>query len=389
MNKRFDYIFLISAVVIIIFGLLILASVSAVFSQEKVGSTTYYLLHQIYYGFFPAIIFAFIVYKIPLGFIKKYAGIFILVNLLLMILTFIPGMGISAGGASRWLNLKFFSFQPSETLKLVFIAYLAAWLASPARVFNKKSLAKKIKSNADEGRESATLSSALIPFLVIVSVIAALLIGQSDATTLGIAAISAFVMYFSASTPVLHMIIILLLGAGALFALVKIEPYRLQRILVFWNPSIDPMGIGYQLKQALIAVGSGGIFGLGLGMSVQKFGFIPHPMSDSIFAILAEETGFLGSLILVILFSVFAWGVFKIAKESQDKFSRYFSVGFGSWICLQAFINIGAMIGVFPLSGVPLPLISYGGSHLIAEIVGIGIMLNILRENKKSSIIKP
>ena len=227
------------------------------------------------------------------------------------------------------------------------------------------------------------MSSVLIPFLAILGVIAAFLIYQSDATTLGIIILSAFIMYFSANTFLLHPIIIFPIGVGVLYALIKTESYRLRRLLVFLNPNIDPMGIGYQLKQALIAVGSGGIFGLGLGMSGQKFGFIPHPMSDSIFAILAEETGFLGSFILIILFLAFTLGVFRIAKKSQDKFSRYFAVGFGSWICLQAFINIGAMIGIFPLAGIPLPFVSYGGSHLITELAGMGLLLNILKENRK------
>src|SRR3989338_658944 len=382
-NRKFDYIFLVSAAIIIFFGLLILASVSAAFSQEKVGEATYYLFHQIYYGFIPGISIAFIIYKIPLGFIKKNAGLFFLGNLFLMVLIFFPGLGISAGGASRWLDLKFFSFQPSEFLKLVFIIYLSAWLASPVRAFNKKPLAKKIKPDIDNNKRSAIMSSVLIPFLAILGVIAAFLIYQSDATTLGIIILSAFIMYFSANTFLLHPIIIFPIGVGVLYALIKTESYRLRRLLVFLNPNIDPLGIGYQLKQALIAVGSGGIFGLGLGMSGQKFGFIPHPMSDSIFAILAEETGFLGSFILIILFLAFTLGVFRIAKKSQDKFSRYFAVGFGSWICLQAFINIGAMIGIFPLAGIPLPFVSYGGSHLITELAGMGLLLNILKENRK------
>ncbi len=382
-NKKSDYIFLISAGIIIFFGLLVLASVSAAFSHEKVGDTAFYLLHQIYFGFLPGVILAFIAYKIPLGFIKKYAWFFISLNLLFMLLIFFPGIGISAGGASRWLNLKFFSFQPSETLKVTFIIYLSAWLANRIKDSEKKFLEKKIKLKTGENRESAKAYPVLMPFLAILAVVALFLICQSDATTLGMIAIPAFIMYFSANTSLWHPIIIFLSGLGILFALIKTESYRLQRILVFWNPNLDPMGIGYQLKQALIAVGSGGIFGLGLGMSGQKFGFIPHPMSDSIFAILAEETGFLGSLILMILFSAFIWSVFRVAKNSSDKFSRYFAIGFGSWICLQAFINIGAMIGVFPLAGVPLPFVSYGGSHIIAELTGMGILLNILKENRK------
>ena len=157
----------------------------------------------------------------------------------------------------------------------------------------------------------------------------------------------------------------------------KIAPYRAARLLVFLNPETDPMGMGYQLKQALIAVGSGGIFGLGLGMSVQKFGFLPQSMADSIFAIFSEETGFIGSLILIFLFLIFFWRGFKIAKKSMDQFSKLAALGISCWIILQALINIGSMIGIIPLTGVPLPFLSYGGSALVTELIGVGILLNI------------
>jgi len=140
------------------------------------------------------------------------------------------------------------------------------------------------------------------------------------------------------------------------------------------------MGNGYQMKQALITVGSGGIFGLGLGMSLQKFGFLPQSMSDTIFAIFAEETGFIGSLILIFLFLIFFWRGFKIGKSTQDKFFQLTALGISSWIALQGFINIGAMIGILPLTGVPLPFISYGGSHIIVELIGVGILLNISKQ---------
>jgi cell division protein FtsW len=147
--------------------------------------------------------------------------------------------------------------------------------------------------------------------------------------------------------------------------------------MVFLNPEIDPMGIGYQIKQAVIAVGSGGILGLGLGMSAQKFGFLPQSMSDSIFAIFAEEAGFLGASILIFLFLLFLWSGFKIGKSSQNKFSQLIIFGITSWIVFQGFVNIGSMIRILPLTGIPLPFISYGGSALISELIGIGILLNI------------
>ena len=159
--------------------------------------------------------------------------------------------------------------------------------------------------------------------------------------------------------------------------IIKIAPYRILRILVFLNPEIDPMGVGYQIKQALITIGSGKISGVGLGLSEQKFGFLPQSISDSIFAIFAEETGFLGSAILIILFLAFFWRGFKIASRQREKFPKFIAFGITFWITLQAFINIGAMIGLVPLTGIPLPFMSYGGSALISELIGLGILLNI------------
>jgi len=164
--------------------------------------------------------------------------------------------------------------------------------------------------------------------------------------------------------------------------LIGTTPFRMSRVLVFLGVKNDPMGTGYQIKQALIAIGSGGIFGLGVGMSKQ-INFLPQTMSDSIFAVYAEETGFIGALVLIFLFLFFLWRVFRIAKNSPDKFSQIFAVGVGSWICLQAFINIGSMIDIFPLTGIPLPFISYGGSHLITELIAVGILLNISKYTKK------
>jgi len=155
------------------------------------------------------------------------------------------------------------------------------------------------------------------------------------------------------------------------------EPYRIQRLLIFLHPETDPLGIGFHLRQSLIAIGSGGIFGKGLGMSTQKFGFLPEAMSDSVFAVLGEETGIIGCSILILLFLLFLFLGFKIAKSSTDKFSKLTAVGITVWIVSQAFINITSTLGLFPISGIPLPFFSYGGSHIISEMIAIGLLLNI------------
>lgn len=366
-----DYILFGVTVALLIVGIVIIASVSASLSQEKFGNPFYFFRHQILFGILPGLALGFLTYKIRLDLLKKWSLFLLLINLVLLAMVFLPKIGTTLGGATRWLAIGPITFQPSEFLKLTFIIYLASWLASrtPQQKFGVVQVGKKF-------------SYALIAFLIVIGIVSALLIFQPDISTLGIIVLAAGIMYFLSGTPIWHSILIILIGAGGILSLIKLAPYRMRRWTVFLNPETDPIGIGYQIKQALIAVGSGGLFGLGLGMSRQKFGFLPQSMSDSIFAIFSEETGFLGSVILIFLFLIFLWRGFKIAKSSKDKFSQLLGLGITSWIILQAFINIGSMIAVLPLTGIPLPFVSYGGSALAAELIGVGVLLNISKSTK-------
>jgi cell division protein FtsW len=204
---------------------------------------------------------------------------------------------------------------------------------------------------------------------------------QRDASTLGIITISLLVLYFSAKTPLWHTISIVIAGLSYLLFIVRFEPYRLDRWLIFLHPDTDPMGKGWQLRQALISLGSGGIFGKGLGWSSQKYQFLPQAMSDSIFAIIGEELGIIGCVAIIIIFLLFFWQGIKIARNSTDKFSKMVAVGIVVWITLQAFINIASTAGIFPLAGIPLPFFSYGGSHLVVELIGVGLLLNISKNS--------
>ncbi len=364
--KHPDYILIGMVIILIILGILILASVSAPLSQQKFGNTYYFLNHQLLFGLLPGLILAILVFKTRLDFLKKWSLILLLINLFLLSLVFLPKIGISARGAARWIALGPISFQPSEFLKLTSILYFAAWLTgrTPSKKFGG-------------GLTKKNFAQTFVVFLIVIGLVSLFLIFQPDISTLGIIALVATLMYFLAETPLWHSILFVLIGAGGLLTLIKLVPYRAARLLVFLKPEIDPMGIGYQIKQVLIAVGSGGISGLGLGMSQLRLGFLPQSISDSIFAILAEETGFIGCLILIFLFLIFLWRGFEVAKVSQNKFSQLTALGITSWITLQALINIGSMIGVLPLSGIPLPFISYGGSALVSELIGVGILLNI------------
>ncbi len=396
-----DYILIGVIVVLIILGIIILANVSAPLSLERFGNTYYFLNHQLLFGFLPGLILAFLAFRIRLDFLKKWVLPLLLINLILLAMVFLPGLGFEFRGAARWINLGPISFQPAEFLKLTFILYLAAWLApnhfEKTSKYKSESLKNRILDNRFISHQSGG-GQALLAFLIVIGIISLLLIFQPDISTLGIIILVAALMYFLAKTPLWQSFLIIFIGAVSLFSLIKLAPYRAARFLVFFDPAVDPMGIGYQVKQALIAVGSGGIFGLGLGMSQFKFGFLPQPMADSIFAVFAEETGFIGSCILIFLFLIFLWRGLRIGKLCQlkedkssfrpfaatreDKFSQLTAWGITAWICLQSFINIAAMIEVLPLTGIPLPFISYGGSALVAELVGVGILLNISRQGR-------
>lgn len=363
-RRQPDYILLGATAALLILGTLILAGVSAAFSQERFGSSYYFLNHQLLYGLLPGIILGFLAFRIRLDVLKKWSPVLLLINLALLGMVFLPKIGSAFGGATRWINIGPVSFQPSEFLKLTFILYLASWLAVRT---------EKIGS----GKRGANFGQTLIAFLIVIGLISLFLISQPDISTLLVILISAGLMYFLAGTVFWHSIFLISIGLGALLVLIKLAPYRMARILVFLNPETDPMGTGYQIKQALIAVGSGGLSGQGLGMSQLKFGFLPQSISDSIFAIFAEETGFIGAFFLIFLFLVFLWRGFKIGKLSQDKFSSLAALGITSWIIIQGFVNIGSMTGLLPLTGIPLPFIGYGGSALVAELIGVGILLNI------------
>lgn len=370
MKKRFNYYLLFLTIILNVIGILFLATFSAPASLKTFGNTNYYLVRQLWKVFL-AVILAVIAFKIPLHIFKRWAPVLLLINLLLLVIVFFPVIGSKFWGAQRWLSFAGITFQPSEFLKLTAILYLSAWLSNRLSESRKKdwlSLAKKGYYN---------LRQLFIPFLFFLAVISIILILQPNISTLGLIVLSLLIMYFAAGTPLWHSFLIIAAGIAGLSVLINIGNYRFERFLVFLHPEIDPLGIGFQVKQSLIAVGSGGIFGKGLGMSSQKFGFLPQAMSDSIFAVFAEETGFLGSFTLIILFLLFLSLGLKIARASNNKFSKLTALGITSWIVIQAVINICSTLGIVPLSGIPLPFFSYGGSHLVAELVGVGILLNI------------
>ncbi|MDA1038410.1 MAG: putative lipid II flippase FtsW [bacterium] len=360
-----DLHFLSLAGLIILIGLLMIASAGGPSGYSQFGDTYYFIKHQLLFGFLPGIAAIVFFSRLPYQWWRKWAWELLLVSIALLIAVFIPGIGSEFGTSQSWISIGgIFSIQPSEIVKLTFLFYLAAWL----------------ERRGTSGVQD--VSSGLVPFVTVLGIIMFLMILQPDIGTMTIIAVMSLAVYFVAGAPWAHLA---LLGSGGAFLfgiLVMIAPYRLARFTAFLNPDRDPLGIGYHINQALLAIGSGGLFGLGYGHSVQKFQYLPEVVSDSIFAVTAEELGFIFTLPLLILFVLLFRRGMKIAMGSKDAFGRYLVIGVMSWITFQAFINIGSMLGILPITGVPLPLISYGGTALAITMGAIGGVLNVSRYAK-------
>ncbi len=365
MRKKYDKIFLLTVLVLLVAGFFILLSASMGLLTREGASFSKTITKQSIFGLLPGtalfLIFSRMDYKIW----KKIALPVFLFCFFLTLLVFMPHIGFEHGGAKRWINLGSFTFQPSEFLKFSFIAYLASWIAS------RKNNIKFFKSG-------------LMPFLIMTAFVGVVLIAEPDIGTLGVIAITSALMFFIGGGKYTQVAAIFLLGAVLLCALALARPnaHVMTRINVFLHPSsADDQGAGYQIKQSLIAVGSGGIFGRGLGMSIQKFAYLPESIGDSIFAVFAEEFGFLGSVILIGLFLFFLFQGFKIVANSNDPFAKLLGSGIIMLIVIQSFINIASMIGMMPMTGVPLVFVSQGGTALMVALASCGILLNISKKS--------
>lgn len=356
-----DYLFLGLVFVIVIFGLIMLSSAGTVVSFQKWQDSYYYFKHQIFYGLIPGVILFFICFRINYLAWRKLAPFLLILSFILLLLVFIPGLEVFDSKAKSWINLRLFSFQPSEIIKLTYILYLANWIEKQGQV--------KIKD----------LNFGFLPFLAVLGLIMVLIALEPDFGTMSVIVLIALIIYFVAGARIRHLASFILAMSGLFLVLIKIAPYRLARFTTFLNPSFDPRGIGYHINQAFLAIGSGGWFGRGFGLSRQKFRYLPEPIGDSIFAIIAEELGFIVCLVfLLLLLALFLRG-YKIAKNCPDKFSKIVVVGIISWFMVQTFFNIGAMVGLLPLTGVPLIFVSYGGTSLAVALAAVGIVANISR----------
>ncbi len=363
MNK-IDYKFLGIFGAIVLIGLAVLASASAVEGVERFDDGYYFLKHQLVNGVLPGIVLFFIFSKIDYRLIKKVAPIALGITVFFLVLVLIPGIGVSFGGARRWINVfGLFNFQPSEIIKISFLVYLASWLSA------KQSEIKKTKD-------------IFITFVFLLGIVSMLLLMEPDLGTLSVIIAFSFIMYFIAGGKLSHIGIFLGILAIGLTLMILIEPYRFDRFSVFLHPELDPKGIGYHVNQAMMAVGSGGIFGLGYGHSRQKYNFLPEVTSDSIFAIMAEELGLIVVIGILFLFLNFLLRGINIARSAHDDFGKLLGAGIAAWIGYQTLAHIGANIALVPLTGVPMPFFSYGGTALASLFAAIGIMANISKNGR-------
>ena len=355
-KHRPNFALLVAIILLVVVGSILISSASIVLSKQATGNpNTYFYMHLGYlvigFGLFYA------GFKIDYHYWKKIAPFLLLGSLVLMVAVFVPGLGVKINGARRWIGGPL-QFAPAEVFKLALIVYLATWLDK---------LGEKVKSFA----------YSVIPFLIILGISATLIILQPDMGTMLIVTATAGVMYMVAGANMTYLVGLAMAGVASVIALIKLEPYRMARFTIFMNPTADQAGAGYQINQALLAIGTGGLFGVGFGQSRQKFNYLPEAATDSIFAITAEELGFFRAGLIVLAFLVVAYNGYKVAEKAPDKFGRLLAVGITTWIVFQALLNIAAMLSLVPLTGVPLPFISRGSSSTIMLLFASGILINI------------
>jgi cell division protein FtsW len=361
-----DYMLALLVFILLALGLIMIYSISPVLSYNLLGSTSrnYYFYGQLG-NIAIGLVFWVAAAAIPYKAWKNWAPLLLLVAIVALVGLMIPGLSFSKNGATRWLRLGPASFQPAELLKLALILYVAAWLER-------------------RGTQIRDFWEGLFPFsLMLIGASFVVVVLQRDMGTAMVMAAAAVGMFYAAGVRLTHLTALLSTGLVLGWVAIVTFPHRLSRLTTFLHPASDPSGQGYHISQALIAIGSGGVLGVGLGRSIQIYGYLPEAANDSIFAVIAEEFGLIGSLVIITLFGLLVYRGFKIAKAAPDVFSRMVATGISLWLLFQALINIAAMLSLLPLTGIPLPFISYGGTSMVFSLVGVGILLNISKYTVK------
>lgn len=358
-DSKIDLPILVNTIILVILGLVIVYDASVVQAFKDFGDKYYYIKQQLIWvvlGFSALFFCSFFNYQNY----KKLSFWFFLISFVLLLAVFIPGLGVATGGAHRWLKIgSLFSIQPTEIIKLSTILFLSSIFST--------------KPNIKIFGVIVVLISFIIGFL------------QKDLGSTVVFFLSTITIYIVSGASLKYFATLVPVTLIGFIFFVLSSTYRKQRILAFLDPFSDPQGYSYHISQVLIALGSGGLFGLGIGQSRQKFEYIPEVTTDSIFAIVGEEFGFFGAIFLIALIFYLVYRGFKIADNTDDRFGKLLAFGLSSWLGVQAIVNLAAMVSLIPLTGVPLPFISYGGSALLVNLVAVGILLNISRSSRISS----
>lgn len=354
--KKIDIFLAAIVIVLTFFGLLMVYEASSFMAFRDFADKYHYVKDQslwIILGFISLVIFSLFDYHR----LYNLSLPILLIAIILLILVFVPGIGVSLLGAHRWINARFFTIQPAEFVKLALAIYLSAWFSSK-----------------EKGR--------LLSFLILIGLVFLLVMAEPDMGTASIILFEALSVYFLSGANILSFVFLLPVLSVVGFIFIQLEPYRAQRLATFLNPNISLLTSSYHVRQILIALGMGGATGVGLGNSLQKYAYLPENTTDSIFAIIAEELGFVGSVVLIALFVMVAWRGFLIASRAKDTFGKLLAGSITSFLMIQVIINLAAQTALIPLTGVPLPFISYGGSALIVNLCSIGILLNISKQGR-------
>jgi len=369
MRRAVDRTLLGIVILLVVGGFFIFSSASLGLLAREGASFSSVATSQILYGIIGGSIALFLTMSVHYRFWRKYAFYIFIAAIALTLLVFVPGIGMSHGGATRWISLGGFSFQPAELLKIGYVIYLATWLSGMKQ-------------------HISSLAKGTVPFFAIIALVGVVMLLQPDTDTFAIMVCAGVAMFLTAGGRWRDVFVLAGIGIVLIAILAFTRPYIMDRLTTFLDPSIDPQGKSYQVRQSLIAIGTGGVAGRGFGQSIQKFEYLPEPIGDSIFAVYGEEFGFAGGVALIVLFASFAFRGYKIATEAADLFGMLIVVGFITLIVTQAFLNIASMLALAPISGLPLPFISHGGTALLATLASVGIILNVSKYRKRSRAVQ-
>lgn len=357
-----DFILVIVILALLSLGLIMVYSASAVWADYRFDDSFYFAKRQLLFAII-GLIAMFFIMNIDYWTWRSWSKVILITCFVLLIAVLIPGIGNVRNGSRSWIGVGAFSIQPSEFIKLAMIIYLAKFLSE-----NQKNI--------------TSFKKGLVPSLGLVFAAFALIMLQPDLGTGTVMVGTCLIMIFVSGARIAHFIGLGLIGLAGFVGLIAAAPYRIKRITAFLDPWEDPLGSGFQTIQSLYAIGPGGLFGLGLGQSRQKFFYLPEPQTDFIFAILAEELGFIGGAFVLLLFALLLWRGIRTALNAPDLYGSFLAVGIISMVAFQVMINIGVVINLIPVTGITLPFFSYGGSSLTLMLMAMGILLNISRYSR-------